>query len=105
MIDTALDLPLVKPTGIDRTLQPGVGGAATKAIGGDDFSSFLSANIAEVSRSLYASEATASAGIRGEASVQQVVESIMQAERQLHMALALRDKVISAYLEISRMTI
>jgi flagellar hook-basal body complex protein FliE len=50
-------------------------------------------------------EAAAIAGVDGQASVQQVVEAVMQAESTLQTAIAIRDKVVSAYQEISRMTI
>ena len=39
----------------------------------------------------------------GKASVQQVVEAVMSAEQTLQGAIAIRDKVVAAYLEISRM--
>jgi flagellar hook-basal body complex protein FliE len=45
------------------------------------------------------------AGVRGEATVQQVVESVMAAEQTVQAGVAIRDKVVSAYLEISRMSI
>lgn len=50
-------------------------------------------------------EATAMAGMQGKASLQQVVEAVMQAEQTLHTVVAVRDKVVGAYLEISRMQI
>ena len=46
-----------------------------------------------------------SRALQGKASVQQVVEAVMSAERQLQTAIAVRDKVVAAYLEISRMAI
>lgn len=42
---------------------------------------------------------------KGQASVQQVVEAVMSAEQSLQTALAVRDKVVAAYQEISRMQI
>ena len=42
---------------------------------------------------------------QGQASVQQVVEAVMSAEQTLQGAIAIRDKVVAAYLEISRMQI
>ena len=45
------------------------------------------------------------AGIKGQAGTYEVVSSIMQAEQSLRMAVAIRDKIVSAYLEISRMQI
>ncbi len=50
-------------------------------------------------------EAIAISGVDGQASVQQVVEAVMAAESSLRTAIAIRDKVVSAYQEISRMTI
>ncbi|MEM5585019.1 MULTISPECIES: flagellar hook-basal body complex protein FliE [unclassified Roseibium] len=50
-------------------------------------------------------EATAIAGVDGQASVQQVVEAVMAAESTLQTAIAIRDKVVHAYQEISRMSI
>jgi flagellar hook-basal body complex protein FliE len=55
--------------------------------------------------SLKAGEAASIAGINGKASVQQVVQSVMSAEQTLQIAIAVRDKIVSAYQEISRMTI
>ncbi|WP_407667401.1 flagellar hook-basal body complex protein FliE [Microvirga lotononidis] len=52
-----------------------------------------------------AGEAASIAGIQGKATVQQVVEAVMSAEQTLQTAIAIRDKVVAAYQEISRMTI
>jgi flagellar hook-basal body complex protein FliE len=86
-----------------------VGGAERPAnvVGGDgaDFGAMLSqlgANAANVVRH---AEATAVAGIQGSATVQQVVEAVMSAEQTLQGAVAIRDKVVAAYLELSRMQI
>ncbi len=43
--------------------------------------------------------------MQGAAPVHKVVESIMSAQRSLQSALAIRDKAVSAYQEISRMAI
>ena len=50
-------------------------------------------------------ETISMAGIRGQATVQQVVEAVMSAEQTLQSAIAIRDKVVAAYVEISRMSI
>lgn len=50
-------------------------------------------------------ESTAMAAIEGKASAQQAVMATMQAEQSLQAALAIRDKIVSAFLEISRMQI
>jgi flagellar hook-basal body complex protein FliE len=50
-------------------------------------------------------EMTAMAGVQGKASTQQVAEAVIGAEQALHSVVAIRDKVIGAYLEVSRMQI
>jgi flagellar hook-basal body complex protein FliE len=50
-------------------------------------------------------EAMAISGIQGKASVQSVVQAVLSAEQTLQSALAVRDKVVAAYQEISRMAI
>lgn len=55
--------------------------------------------------SLKNGEAAAIAGVEGKASIQNVVSSVLQAERDLHTVIALRDKAVSAYQELSRMAI
>lgn len=55
--------------------------------------------------SLRTGEAAAISGIQGKASTQQVVEAVMDAEQSLQTAIAVRDKVVAAYLELSRMPI
>jgi flagellar hook-basal body complex protein FliE len=52
-----------------------------------------------------AAEAVSLATVTGEMSVQQVAASIMAAEQSLQTAIAIRDKVVAAYLEIQRMPI
>jgi flagellar hook-basal body complex protein FliE len=71
----------------------------------DDFGNMLARMASDTFDTLKAAEATSVAGITDKASVQQVVESVMAAEQSLQTAIAVRDKVVSAYLEISRMTI
>ena len=43
--------------------------------------------------------------MQGKAAVQEVVEAVMSAEQTLQSAIAIRDKVVAAYQEISRMAI
>jgi len=54
---------------------------------------------------LKAGEAAAISGVKGDASVQDVVEALLSAEQQLRAAIAVRDRVVAAYQEISRMQI
>jgi flagellar hook-basal body complex protein FliE len=72
---------------------------------GSEFATVLAGFSADTVQMLKGAEATATAGVQGRASVQQVVEAVMAAEQQLQAAIAIRDKVVSAYLEISRTAI
>jgi flagellar hook-basal body complex protein FliE len=44
-------------------------------------------------------------GILGKASVREVVESVMTADQTLQTAMAFRDKIVSAYLDVVKMPI
>ena len=70
-----------------------------------DFGSFLAQMAADTANTLRAGEATALAGINGQVSTQKVVEAVMATEQTLQSAIAIRDKVVSAFLELSRMSI
>lgn len=43
--------------------------------------------------------------MRGEADTREVVDAVMSAEQSLQAAIAIRDKIVTAYLEVSRMAI
>ncbi|WP_363349772.1 flagellar hook-basal body complex protein FliE [Methylocystis echinoides] len=79
--------------------------AAIAETAGASFGDFLQQFSAQTVDSLKNGEAAAIAGVDGKASLQKVVGAVMQAERDLHTAIALRDKAVSAYQEISRMAI
>jgi flagellar hook-basal body complex protein FliE len=70
-----------------------------------DFGSVLAQVAGDAMDKLNTGEATAISGIEGKASVQQVVSSVMDAQTSLQTALAIRDKIVSAYQEVSRMAI
>lgn len=70
-----------------------------------DFGAVLGQMTLEAISTLRVGEQTAIAGVRGQATTQQVVEAVMASEQTLQTGIAIRDKVVSAYLEISRMTI
>jgi flagellar hook-basal body complex protein FliE len=70
-----------------------------------DFGTVLGRMTLDAISTLKQGEQTAVMGVRGQATTQQVVEAVMASEQTLQAAVAIRDKVVSAYLEISRMTI
>jgi flagellar hook-basal body complex protein FliE len=56
-------------------------------------------------QTIRAAETVAMDGIAGRATVQDVVDGVMAAERSFNTALAVRDKVVASWLELSRMAI
>ena len=72
---------------------------------GTDFGKVLADVANNTTDALKAGESAAIGGITGSRSVQQVVEAMLNADQALQTAIAVRDKLVSAYQEISRMTI
>jgi flagellar hook-basal body complex protein FliE len=72
---------------------------------GEGFESVLKSLATGTVESLRNGESTAIAAIEGKATTQQAVMATMQAEQSLQAALAVRDKIVSAFLEISRMQV
>ncbi|AIJ86816.1 flagellar hook-basal body complex protein FliE [Brucella melitensis] len=93
----------------ETVAEKGVGSAsapqAVPATPGASFCEVLSQMTGSVSQKLQAAEATSIQGIKGDAPVRDVVSSVMEAEQSLQTAIAIRDKIVQAYLEISRMPI
>lgn len=69
------------------------------------FSDALQSVVSQSVQQIKASETVSLSGVMGSASTQEVVQSVMEAERTLQTAIAVRNKVVEAYLEISRMQI
>jgi flagellar hook-basal body complex protein FliE len=88
------------PSALSRSASPGATSDASA-----DFGSFLAQLAGNAASTLKAGEATALAGIAGQASTQQVVDAVMTTEQTLQTAIAIRDKVVAAFLELSRMSI
>jgi flagellar hook-basal body complex protein FliE len=73
--------------------------------GGGDFGAILSTFARDTVGALQNGEQTAIDAIEGRTSIQNAVLATMEAEQSLQAALAIRDKVVSAFLEISRIQI
>jgi flagellar hook-basal body complex protein FliE len=84
---------------------PSAAGAGVSATGAADFGQIMNQISGDAIGSLKTAEAASIGGIQGATPVHQVVESIMSAQRSLQSVLAMRDKAVSAYQEISRMAI
>ena len=81
--------------------QQATGGLAT----GLTFGEVLGSMTTEAMNNLKGAEAASFAGIKGEISTREVVDAVMQGEQSLQTAIALRDKVVTAFLDITRMQI
>lgn len=79
--------------------------AATPGVASSDFSDVFAKVSTEAIDTLKTGESAAISGIQGRSSVQHVVQAIMSAEQTLQTTIAVRDKVVAAYQEISRMGI
>ncbi len=79
--------------------------AATSATAGGDFGQFMAQASSDALNTLKTAERTSMAGIEGKASASEVVGSVMNAERSLQTGLAIRDKAVAAFQQISQMQI
>src|SRR4051794_19333195 len=80
-------------------------GVAAGAAPQNDFAQTMANMAADAISTMKTGETTAIAGMHGKAPLQQVVQAVMQAEQALKTVVAVRDKVVGAYQEISRMQI
>jgi flagellar hook-basal body complex protein FliE len=102
-IDPLSSLSSFSPLGTAQPKKPLASSA--QSVNSGDFSSVLSDLAKQTTSTLKAGEDTAIRGIQGQAAVQDVVQSVMQAQTSLQTAIALRDKIISAYQDLIRMPI
>ena len=101
MISSISSISGVNQTRVTSQVAP-TGASATA---GADFGSALASAASEAMGNIKAGETAAIQGIGGGMGLQEVVSAIMSAEQSLQTAIAVRDKVVSAYQEISRMAI
>ncbi len=88
------------------SLVPGIAGSGSaSAPAPTDFGSVLAQVTGDAVDKLKVGEATAISGLQGKSSVQDVTKAVMDAQQSLQTAVAIRDKVVSAYQEVSRMSI
>ena len=105
-------IPLVGPIGtalLDKAANAGnalLGNTASPGQGpGTSFAALVGDAVGQVTDNLQQAEQLSVASLRGEGDMRAVVDAVMSAEQSLQAALAIRDKIVSAYLEISRMAI
>ena len=95
-------------TDLTSTASSALNASPAVAAGVDAGMSFASvmSNVAKDSiNSLKDAENASFAGIKGTMSTREVVDKVMQADQTLQTAIALRDKVVSAFLDITKMQI
>lgn len=85
-------------------LRPSLGVPSPQAAA-TDFGSVLTGLASSAADTLRSGEQAAAAGIMGTMPVREVVEKVLETERTLQAVVAIRDKAVSAYLEITRMQI
>lgn len=72
---------------------------------GETFLSALNNMAIQASDNLKQAEQASFDGLMGKANTREVVDAVMQAEQSLQTAIAFRDKIVNAYLEITKMQI
>ena len=92
---------------VQSTIKPSTSaeGSAAATASSPDFGQMLSQVVSDAVGALQAGESAAIQGLQGALPPFKVVETIMGAQRTLQQALAIRDKAVSAYQEVARMTI
>jgi flagellar hook-basal body complex protein FliE len=70
-----------------------------------DFTSLLESFGNNAVSSVRNAETQSLAVLSGEGSTRELAEAVMSAEQSLQIAVSVRDKIVSAYLELSRMAI
>lgn len=101
------DLGSVSSSSSTETTTPlGMGSVSGAATGnGMSFSEVLGGMAVDATNSLKHAESMSFQGIQGKANTREVVDAVLQAEQSLQTAIAFRDKIVNAYLEISKMQI
>jgi flagellar hook-basal body complex protein FliE len=104
-LNVAMLSPDITRVGGATSLSGAAPTAATQAAPEHDFAQTMASMAADAIGTLKMGETTAIAGMQGKAPLQQVVQAVMQADQALRTVVAVRDKVVGAYQEISRMQI
>lgn len=89
---------------VNQGAMPGAA-APVAAAGQPSFDNVLSQLAGSVSGKLQNAEAVSMKSMTGDVPTRDVVNAVMDAEQSLQTAIAIRDKIVQAYLEISRMPI
>jgi flagellar hook-basal body complex protein FliE len=94
--------------GTDNILSNALGAAANvagTAVAGPGFGEIMGSMAKDAVSTLKGGETASFAGIQGKAGTREVVDAVLQAEQALKTATAFRDKIVSAYLDVTKMQI
>ena len=83
---------------------PAVGADVGQA-GAPSFAEMVAAAAGQTVGAMRSAEQLSVDALQGRADVREVVDAVMSAEQSFQAAVAIRDKIVTAYLEISRMAI
>ncbi|MBE9605784.1 flagellar hook-basal body complex protein FliE [Acetobacteraceae bacterium H6797] len=81
------------------------GGGVNEVSGGSDFGAALQRAFTQAVETGREADSTASAAMTGQTGITEAVLAVSKAELTLQTAVAMRDKVVSAYQEVMRMPI
>ncbi len=84
---------------------PSTGTAVAGADEGVSFASLLADTAGRTVDRLKQAEQFSAEVLQGKGDMRQTVDAVMSAEQSFQAAVAIRDKIVSAYLEVSRMAI
>lgn len=105
-------IPLIAPIGtklldgVGERLGNLLGNTAEPAGGvGQSFVGMLGNAVTRVADNLEQAEQLSMQALQGKGDMRAVVDAVMTAEQSLQAAVAIRDKIVSAYLEVTRMQI
>ena len=80
-------------------------GNTAQSSAGTSFASMIGEAAASTVNNLQQAEQLSAKALQGDGDMRAVVDAVMSAEQSLQAAVAIRDKIVTAYLEISRMAI
>jgi flagellar hook-basal body complex protein FliE len=105
-------IPLIAPLG--TKVLDGIGDGLGKLLGntvepaggvGQSFAGMLGDAAGRVADNLQQAEQLSVKALQGNGDMRAVIDAVMTAEQSLQAAVAIRDKIVSAYLEVTRMQI
>jgi flagellar hook-basal body complex protein FliE len=92
-------------TGLEISAPPSTADAGPTAAPAQSFTQALGQMVGDAVGVVQNGEAAAIQGLQGTMAPFKVVEAVMSAQRTLQQTLAIRDKLVSAYQEVSRMQV